>query len=68
MEPEGNVEILGVDIEGQESPPQFVDINDPDIPQDPSLIAPEVPADTYGTTQVSAPSTEGPHISTKVRS
>ena len=55
-------------MEGQESPSQIDDIDDNEIPQDPSLIAPEVPADTYGTTQVSAPSIEGPHISTKVRS
>ena len=40
MEPEGNVNIPGVDMEGQESPPQVVNINDPDIPQYPSLIAP----------------------------
>ena len=68
MEPEGNVEILGVDMEGQDSPPQVVEIDDPEIPQDPSLIAPEVPADPDGPTQVSTPSTEGPHRSTSVRS
>ena len=32
MEMEGNVEIPGVDMEGQEPPPQVVEINDPDIP------------------------------------
>ena len=68
MEPEGNVEIPGVDMERQEAPPQFVEINDANIPQDLSLNAPEVPAETDVPTQVSAPDTEGPLISTRVRS
>ena len=45
MEPEGNFEIPGLDMEGQEDPPQVVEINYPDIPQYPSLIALEFPAD-----------------------
>ena len=53
--------------EWQESP-QVVEIDDPEIPQDPSLIAPEVTAEPDGPIQVSAPATEGPHISTRVRS
>ena len=32
------------------------------------MIAPEVPADPYEPTKVSAPATEGPRISTRVRS
>ena len=48
MDPEGNVEILGLDMGGQEAPPQVVEINYLDIPQDPSIIAPEVPADPDG--------------------
>ena len=58
MEPEGNVEIPVVDMEVQEAPTQVFDINDPDIPQDPSLIAPEVPAELDGPTQASTPDTE----------
>ena len=46
MEPDGNVDIPGVDMEGKETPQQVVEINDPEIPQDPSLIAQEVTADT----------------------
>ena len=78
MDTEGNADIPWVDFEGQEPPPQqvcqedpaqIVDINDlnipqdpslitpevhdPNIPQDPSLIAPEVHTDTDGPTQVS---------------
>ena len=57
MEPEGNVELPGVDMEGQDALPKVIDIYDPEIPQDPSLIAPktalEVPADPDGLTQVS---------------
>ena len=68
MELEGNFNIPGVDMEGQEDPQQVVDINGPNIPQDPSLIAPEVPADPYGPTQVSSLATEGPLRSTIVRS
>ena len=60
MEPEGNVKIPGVDMERQEAPPQFVVINDPDIPQDPSITAREVPDEPDGPTHVSAPATEGP--------
>ena len=67
MEPEGNVEIPIVDMEGQEDPSQVVEINDTEIPQDPSLIAPEVPSEPDGPTQVSTPATEGPHRSTRVR-
>ena len=40
---------------GKSPPPQIVDIDDPDIPQDPSLIIPEVPDDQYGPTQVLTP-------------
>ena len=68
MDPEGNVDIPGVDMEGQEAPKQVVEIDDSNTSQDPSLIAPEVPADPDGPTQVSTPSTEGPHRSTSVRS
>ena len=57
MEPEVNVEIPGVDMEGQDPPPQVVEINYPNIPQDTSLIAPEVPDETDGPTQVSEPAT-----------
>ena len=32
MDPEGNVDIPGVDMEGQDAPPQVVEINDPKIP------------------------------------
>ena len=67
MEPEGNVNIPGVDMEEQEDPPQVVEINGTKIPQDPSLIAPEVPADPYGPTQVSSLAIEGPRGSTIVR-
>ena len=44
MEPEGNAELPGVDMEGQEPPPQVVEIDDLSIPQDSSLIVPKVPA------------------------
>ena len=53
-------------MEGQESPPQVSDINDPNIPQNPSLIALEVPSDSDVPTQVSAPATEVPRRSTIV--
>ena len=68
MEPEGNVEIPVVDMEVQEASTQFFEINDPDIPQDPSLIAPEVPTELDGPTQASTPDTEVPHRFTRVRS
>ena len=68
MEPEENFEIPGLDMEGQEAPPHFVEINYPDIPQDQSLISPEVPDEIDGPTQVSTPATEGPRRSTIVRS
>ena len=59
-------------MEGKNSPTQVVDIDDPDIPQHPSLIAPEtalkVPVDPEGPTQVSTPTIEGPQRSTIVRS
>ena len=45
MKPEGNAELPGVDMEGQEPPPQVVEIDDLSIPQDSSLIAPKIPAD-----------------------
>ena len=48
-------------------PPQVVEIDDPEIPQDPSLITPEVPADPDGPTQVLTLATEGPHRPTRVR-
>ena len=57
MDPEGNFDIPGVDMEGQEALPQVFEINDPNIPQDSSLIVPEVPADLDGPTQVSTPAT-----------
>ena len=70
MEPDGNVDLSGVDTKGQYDPLKVVDIDDPDIPQDPSLIVPEtaleVPSNPEGTTLVSTPDTEGPHISTIV--
>ena len=68
MEPERNVHIPGLDMEGQEPPPQVVEIDYPYIPQYPSLIAPEVPTDPDVPTQVSETATEGPHRSTRVRS
>ena len=46
MELQGNDKIPGVDMERKETPQQVVEINDPEIPQDPSLIAHEVTADT----------------------
>ena len=67
-EPEGNVEIPGMDMEGKEPPPQVIEINDTDIPQYPSLIDLEVPGDTDGTTQVSTLEIDGLHRSTRVRS
>ena len=66
MDPKGNVDIPGVDMEGQEPPPQVVEINDPVIPQDPSLIVLDVPADPDEPTKVSTLTTEGPHIYTRV--
>ena len=68
MDPEGNAELPGVDMEVQELPPQVVEIYDPDIPQDPSLIALEVPSDTDAPTQVLTMATEGPRRSKTVRS
>ena len=53
MEPEGNVDIPGLDTEGQVPLPQVVDINDPEMSKYPILIALEVPADPDGTTQLS---------------
>ena len=55
IDTEVNEKLPGVDMEGQETPPQVVDIYDPDIPQYPSLMAPEVPADPDGPTQVLTP-------------
>ena len=53
-------------------PPQVVEIDDPDNPHDPNLIAPEtemeVPDETDGTRQVSTLATEWQCISTRVRS
>ena len=66
MEPEGNVEFPGVDMEGKEAPSQVVEINDPNIPQYPSIIVPEFPSEPDGPTQVSTPATEGPRRSTRV--
>ena len=68
MEPEGNVEILGVDMEGQESPPKVVEIDDPNIPQYPSLITPDIPAEPDGSIQVSTLAIEGPCRFKRVRS
>ena len=68
MEPEGNVEILGVDMEGQESPPKVVEIDDPNIPQDPSLITPDIPAEPDGSIKVLTLSIEGPCRFKRVRS
>ena len=68
MELEGNVEIPGVDMKGQEAPTQVVEIDNPDIPQATSIIALEVPSDPDGPTQVSTLTTEGPCRSTRVRS
>ena len=39
MGPEDDVKIQGSNMEGKEPPPNVVEINDTDIPQDPSLIA-----------------------------
>ena len=55
-------------MEGKETPPKAGDIYDPDIPQDPIIIALEVPADPDGATQVSKPSTGETHRYTRVRS
>ena len=54
-------------MEGQESPSQIDDIDDHEIPQDPSLIAPEVPADSDGPTKILTPEKEVPSRSTRVR-
>ena len=54
-------------MEGKEPPPNVVEINDTDIPQDPSLIALKVPDYPDVPTQVSSPSIEGPHRSTRFR-
>ena len=59
MYPEGNVDLLGVDMEWKEPSSQVFDIDDTNIPQYPSLIDPEVPAEPDGPTQVLTPSTEG---------
>ena len=71
MDLEGNIELPGVDMEGQEFPPQVIKIDDTEIPQDPSIIEPEtalyVPDEPDGPTKVSTPDTEGPCISTRVR-
>ena len=53
---------------GKSPPPQIVDIDDPDIPQDPSLISPKVYDEPDGPTQVLITATEGPFRSTIVRS
>ena len=56
MEPKGNVELQVLYMEGQDPPTQVIEINDPDIPQYPIIIAPEtaldVPADPEGPTKV----------------
>ena len=44
---------------GKTPPQQVVEINNIDIPQDPSLIELEVHAEPYGPIQVSTPSKEG---------
>ena len=69
MKPERNVEIPGVYMEWQQAhaPPQVVDLDDHDIPQDPSLIAPEVPTEPDGPTRFSTLATEGPRRSTRVK-
>ena len=67
MGPEDDVKIQGSNMEGKEPPPNVVEINDTDIPQDPSLIALKVPDYPDGPTQVSSPSIEGPHRSTRFR-
>ena len=70
MDPEGNVELPGVYMSGQESPSQLIDIGDHDIPQDLSLIAPktalDIPTGPEVSTRISLPATEGPHIYTRV--
>ena len=68
MESEGNVDLPGVEMEGQETPSKDVDVNDPDITQDQSIIASEVPDDPYLPTEVSTLATEGTCRSTIVRS
>ena len=55
-------------MEGQDPPPQVVEIDDPEIPQHPSLAAPEVLADLDVPIQVSTLAAELPRISTRVRS
>ena len=40
-------------------PPKIINIDDPDIPQDPSLIMPDVPDDKDGPTQVLTPEIYG---------
>ena len=63
METEGNFNILGVDMEQQDPSLQVVDIKNTEIPQDPSIIAPEVPDESDGPVQVSTLATEGPRLS-----
>ena len=66
MDPEGNVDPPRVDMEGQQTAPQIVEIDYPHITQDPSLL--QVPDDLDGPTNFSTQATEGPRISTRVMS
>ena len=70
IDPEGNFELPVVDMEGQEPPPQVIEIGDPDIPQDPIIIEPktalDIPTGPEVSTRISLPATEGPHIYTRV--
>ena len=40
MDPEGNVNLLGVDMEVQEATPQVIEIDDTKITQVPSIFSP----------------------------
>ena len=42
MKPEGNLDLPGVYMEGKDPHTKVVEIDDPDSPQDPSLIDSEI--------------------------
>ena len=55
-------------MEGQEPPPQVVEIYDPDTPQDKCLISPEFPDEPYGPTNILTPTIEWPRRTPRVSS
>ena len=61
MNLEGNIELPWVDIEGQDSPLQVIEIGDPNIPQYSSPnaleIALDIPSEPEGPTHISTPAT-----------